>query len=166
MTLEKIVLDHPDFTPPPLPLSSSTTAPPTPPAPPARISPSPAASWVLVLSKWCQLIAQQPLRAWQLGRPRTLLHLNQRGFKGGVTSFPCRCQRPPPSPSWSSSSKLISHPLLTRFQIPDLPPHCKTLSKKLGLIFSPRLTTCCAFHLGKSPDSHLNAQVNDSMYLE
>ena len=87
MTLEKIVLDHPDFTPPPLPLSSSTTAPPTPPAPPARISPSPAASWVLVLSKWCQLIAQQPLRAWQLGRPRTLLHLNQRGFKGGVTSI-------------------------------------------------------------------------------
>ena len=48
----------------------------------------------------------------------------------------------------------------TRFQIPDLPPHSKTLSKKLGLIFSPRLTTCCAFHLGKSPDSHLNAQVN------
>ena len=31
-------------------------------------------------------------------RPRTLLNFNHRSFQGGVTSIPCRCQRPPLSP--------------------------------------------------------------------
>ena len=61
MTFEKmcwILQISPLPSPPPSP--HTTTAPPTPPTPPARISPSPSASQVLVLSRWCQLGVQHP----------------------------------------------------------------------------------------------------------